>query len=698
MAQSEIFTEDSWENPRLWQHQIDAIKMVRGYQKSGAERSALVRMPTGTGKSGIIAILARCFEDTENVLVIAPFVFIRDQLIWDIRERFWEKIKVDPNLWVKKIDPIIPSTIEIILQQSERENSIFVCTIQTLQEIYVYDKTSYNRLKERISLVIFDEGHREPSPEWAKAVRDLQKHTVLFTATPYRNDHKMFDVDHRHVFPYTHQAAIQDKVIREIKFCETENCNSPIQFVDNLLTFYYNEFRKFRPSDIEEPRVIIRCKSPEDIKIITRLLEDKGKKVIAIHEDFPIANSGIYRKKVPDPKKTDAIFWVHQYKLIEGIDDSRFCLLAIYQPFSNARALVQQIGRIIRNSIQGSDQKGVVFTQSIHRQKSFWEGYLKYESKYESNPELYGSRQLFTTITQIQPDYQYFEGNYRAKFDIDGVDLYKQFRYPLTTNVFEIPTDFPSEDIETALKKEMLKTDRDFFDKEVEHPDPNTYLIPYVTYGNSPIFQNHALFEYKVGFTFFHIKKNYLFFYDSQGNSSDYLQKNAKRVPPNSLEFLFKGNKARISEISLMNMDLGRHSIRRRTLHAHSIEDTAPGLVDYAHFISTARGYSTHEKNRLTKRYIGFTRARISDPSSQRFEFHDYIKWLDTLAETLSHHSKKSIAIFDRFASFTNPPLNPKPRNIFIDMDQVLNTFETSSPTSTGKIETLSFDDLSFDI
>jgi hypothetical protein len=147
-----------------------------------------------------------------------------------------------------------------------------------------------------------------------------------------------------------------------------------------------------------------------------------------------------------------------------------------------------------------------------------------------------------------------------------------------------------------------------------------------------------------------------------------------------------------------MNMDLGRHSIRRRTLHARSIGDTAPGLVDYSHFISTARGYTLQEKNEHTNRYIGFTRARITDPSSQRYEYNDYIKWLDSLANTLSNHGKKTLTVFDRFASFTNTPSNPEPCNILLDIDDVLDSFQTISPTNKKKKETLIFDNICYSI
>ena len=46
----------------LWQHQIGAVEMVERFlsaQEGAKGPSALVRMPTGTGKSGVIAVSAQ---------------------------------------------------------------------------------------------------------------------------------------------------------------------------------------------------------------------------------------------------------------------------------------------------------------------------------------------------------------------------------------------------------------------------------------------------------------------------------------------------------------------------------------------------------------------------------------------------------------------------------------------------------------
>ena len=75
----------------------------------------------------------------------------------------------------------------------------------------------YTDLKNAIDLVLFDEGHSEPALTWAKAVRDLEKKVVLFTATPYRNDYRKFRVDEAFTYQFHYDEAEQQNIIRHVE-------------------------------------------------------------------------------------------------------------------------------------------------------------------------------------------------------------------------------------------------------------------------------------------------------------------------------------------------------------------------------------------------------------------------------------------------------------------------------------------------
>jgi hypothetical protein len=48
------------------------VETVEKYMQAESDGSPLIRMPTGTGKSGVIATVAPCLRNIENVLVLTP--------------------------------------------------------------------------------------------------------------------------------------------------------------------------------------------------------------------------------------------------------------------------------------------------------------------------------------------------------------------------------------------------------------------------------------------------------------------------------------------------------------------------------------------------------------------------------------------------------------------------------------------------
>jgi superfamily II DNA or RNA helicase len=59
-----------------------------------------------------------------------------------------------------------------------------------------------------VDLVLFDEGHHEPALRWSETVRKIYKPRIIFTATPFRNDLKLFDVDLQHAYDPAYDLKI----------------------------------------------------------------------------------------------------------------------------------------------------------------------------------------------------------------------------------------------------------------------------------------------------------------------------------------------------------------------------------------------------------------------------------------------------------------------------------------------------------
>src|SRR4029450_13872248 len=103
----------------LWPHQWHALGMIECYLNAfsagSTDKYALVQMPTGSGKSGVIAIAARCLPDIGAVLVLTPRVSLRNQLCRDIQGRFFKHIQYPAENLPKTVERIddgdVPSLV-----------------------------------------------------------------------------------------------------------------------------------------------------------------------------------------------------------------------------------------------------------------------------------------------------------------------------------------------------------------------------------------------------------------------------------------------------------------------------------------------------------------------------------------------------------------------------------------------------------
>lgn len=190
---------------QLFPCQRDAMRMIEFYLKSSVmKRSALVQMPMGTGKTGIMALCATQFPKYKRVLIVAPAEYLTRQIEYALTTKFWKDAGLEPPKRLR-VRRFTPSTLD---PKDLSTAGTFICTIQSLQQIHAQlERGQYEGLKGVIELVLFDEGHSEPALTWAKAIRSLGTKIILFTATPYRNDYRKFRVDTNYVYQYHYDDA-----------------------------------------------------------------------------------------------------------------------------------------------------------------------------------------------------------------------------------------------------------------------------------------------------------------------------------------------------------------------------------------------------------------------------------------------------------------------------------------------------------
>jgi superfamily II DNA or RNA helicase len=150
---------------KLWKHQAAAMEFaVRHLNRTVSP--CLIRMPTGTGKTGVIACLTR-LSNTGSSLVLTPWAHLRNQMVADLEKGFWDTINATPNK--QRIVSIFPSTAEKQLKSDEPK--VIIATFTTLNDLRLNHTKTYEALAGAISLVLVDEGHYEPAVEWGKSVK-----------------------------------------------------------------------------------------------------------------------------------------------------------------------------------------------------------------------------------------------------------------------------------------------------------------------------------------------------------------------------------------------------------------------------------------------------------------------------------------------------------------------------------------------
>jgi superfamily II DNA or RNA helicase len=641
--------------------------MIREYVQAGAadrgDSSALVTMPTGTGKTAVIAysLLLPELSDTHR-LVLTPWDALVNQALGDLGGRLWdEKLRIDRPKNLPEVERL-PSVSRLDRLQSDQPR-IFVGTIQGIMTVVrrlrtdgVDPATAF----ARFGLVVVDEGHYEPAPEWSNAIRALHLPSALLTATPYRNDHLFFTLDeNRWRFRLTHRTAQEKLFLRSPEFRRVDAHSA-----DEFARAVVKESDAVRERHTMT-RVIVRANDEDGIRELVRALVELGQDVIGVHHNFETAGTRL-RRKVPDPSDVTARYWVHQNKLIEGIDDPEFRVLAFFDDLTNDRAIVQQIGRVLRNPQRRGDDATAVVIGRNRDLRLTWEAYEGFDQDRESEA-IATMPDYIKNLIEAQPRSFYYKRNYRTRIDLASADAWHQFRFPLRTRVFRSRQQpGPSlAELADATAHEWLKADRLIY--PTRFPDDDTAIVPFVKADNSPLLKTAIFIEPEFGYTFLRLDGELLLFYDSRGGVPEAIDKLFAPIPPDDLAPLFPLASSTITSVSLVNTDVSRRAARSRSLRAIAIDDLAPDLSDYSFVCTTTEGYTEFAAER-TRRYVSMSRSRIVDYNANDGEYSTYSGWLNGLVSQI-RGGAAGVGTFGRYAQYIDTPAITDPAHVLIDVE-----------------------------
>jgi superfamily II DNA or RNA helicase len=655
--------------------------MARYIDKFDASRprAALVHMPTGSGKTAVIASLARCFDRRGPVVVVTPRVGLRDQLARDIDSRFFKHAEVSAASLPRRVVTLEDGRSH----PGNLSELVLVATVQMLTSIRKLARRLSDELEHTAVLVLFDEGHYEPAVVWSQAIRSFRCPRIIFTATPFRDDFKLFDIAADHAYRYSFDHARRERYVRDVKLHPYSPVRSPAKFAGQVVDAYDHLFEEPNEGDGKRPRGIIRCDKPEEIRQLIAAVRHRGRSVIGIHETFDENPAAGEYYKVPDPDVVDATFWVHQFKLLEGIDDPRFRLLALYSELRGMRAFVQQVGRVIRNPRQVHRAIAHVLDHSRRRrQTQLWEEFLEYDRLIEQGDPAaldLNHRSLVRTLQEAVPGLLYANGRLRRPADFAQLDL-EDLRLPLSANVFDKPRGFSLSEVQKSIARQCEKDD---LLPHAPAPRSDTAVVFYVRIGSSPLLETGFFAEPKLGVSLLHVRGNYLFVFDS-GSGRAVRTIEAVPVDQARLRKLYvRSTGARLTHVSTLNANLGADQVRARGIAAVSIDNLVPSFDEHAYVLRTATGYSRGRRGSEdgeegeVRRYIGVGSGRVTDLGAGFVPFRDWTRWAADLAN-LFEARRSTLQVFRRWASSVPVPSDSKPLNILLDVSDIKDRYRTT--------------------
>lgn len=684
-----------------WRHQLDAVTFVLNYLNSVPEsekHAAIVRMPTGSGKTGVMAVVANYSAKISSALILTPAEFLREQITAALKEDFWRAVKAKPPSGPKPVFPFVPTSLKDKLEEASGNPAIYVCTQQTLAQLFRdYEAglrnhgnhsqwgDEFTALRSIVSVLFVDEGHREPAKEWARAVRSFKVPTVLFTATPYRNDVRFFRVGRGDQFRHklSYEEALTKNIVRKVEFVYPRGNSTwtPNEFADQLVKKYRSLFRNAPKGP--SPKVVIRCAEVESINEVQMALAKKTirENVIAIHESFTTTEEALYKfKEVPSrsDKHYGATYWVHQYKLTEGFDDSDFKMVAFYEPFRNSRSMVQQIGRIVRNASTTAVEVAYVFSHKDQNLKEQWDSYQEFE---KSSKAFVGPDEIVDSLLDALPEWFYYDTRYRHKADLYQSGISADIKIPKSVLIYKTLPNYTNaefdelvEEVSDVLQeRDIVEITRDIY--KAKHSDLTVLLSWRVT--QSPRLANAGLFDVSFLPSVFCLHHGYVFYQGAVPLHDLKSAEGLRLLSPQEIELLLNSQDSVVSQISLINCDIGPASIRRKSFAARALDDVVPGLNDHMHFVSSAVTKLHANSGSSNRRYIGFTKSRVTDASDDLVSLDDYSRWVHGLSITLRNNNPVDLPVLRRYADYVPRPKTSEAAHILIDLVDFYDLYES---------------------
>lgn len=320
--------------------QIGAIHSVAGHFSTKTE-SAIITMPTGSGKTAVLISLAYILRAT-RVLIITPSRLVREQITEEVATL--RTLKGLGAFAADQVCPKVMSTQHRITSaeawEAMREFDVVVATVQSISP--EMDEIP-NPPADLFDFVLVDEAHHSPARTWQAVLSHFSSaKCVLFTATPFRQDQK--EIKGRFVYTYTLHEAFEDDIFGVLNYSPV--IPEPEQNHDVAIALAVEQqFNRDRESGYNH-RIMVRTDGVTRANQLYRVYVDTTRlRLAVIHGGTALSTVKRYISNL-ETGDLDGIICVNM--LGEGFNFPALKIAAIHAPHKSLTVTLQFVGRFAR--------------------------------------------------------------------------------------------------------------------------------------------------------------------------------------------------------------------------------------------------------------------------------------------------------------------------------------------------------------
>ncbi|MFB0846556.1 DEAD/DEAH box helicase [Paenibacillus oleatilyticus] len=454
------------ENNKLRKPQIEAYIKIKEYFESNPKGEALVVLPTGTGKSGLISI-APYGVSQKRVLVITPGLVTKKSVVktlHPLEDNFWlnQDIIFDPE------DMPVVEEYDSDMLMSSLEKCNFVIT--NVHKLYLGSPNSLlNKVpNDFFDMVIIDEAHHSVATTWREALAYFAEAKKLHvTGTPYRGDHQELPGEEIHNTSLSEVMAL--KYVKWLRKVTINNDNLYFTIPGDSQKYNKDEVLIFKDKEWLEKSIALSKECSEDVieESINQLKTIKDASPNVPHKILAVACSIAHARDVAhwykekgktvtivhshmNPDELEKAFLaVEEHKcevvvsvnmLMEGYDHKYLTVLALFRPYRSLNAFAQIIGRVLRaipdeeiSNFAVDNNAIVIFHEEIGL-KTMWDIFAKEVEKskkipvkeYEISDREYTKREI--VYATIDKDEYFLSDKESYLPDIDFNEMFESAR------------------------------------------------------------------------------------------------------------------------------------------------------------------------------------------------------------------------------------------------------------------------------